>query len=124
VPATEPATFSLVVVPKHQRRIVGFDETVLSLYATVNAVVGEKAEWQSRPLDLGQFLVIVANHLAMRWRRHRLMNYRCRPRVFKLRRNAVQNASSSLSPTSKPRTSRRPSAAAPVATTTVWDTTQ
>jgi hypothetical protein len=89
-----------------------------------DAVVGEKAEWQLRPLNLGQFLVIVANQLAMRWRRHRLMNYRCRPRVFKLRRNVVQNASSSLSPTSKPRTSRRPSAAAPVATTTAWDTTQ
>ena len=98
MPATEPATFSLVVVPKHQRRIAGFDDTVLSLYATVmttgdiaaqvadvsrelvskvaDPVVGEMAEWQSRPLDLGQFLVIVANQLAMRWWRHRLINCR------------------------------------------------
>ena len=40
------------------------------------------------------------------------------------RRNAVQNAPSSESPTSKPRTSRRPSAVTPVATTTAWDTTR
>jgi len=38
--------------------------------------------------------------------------------------DAVQNAPSSLSPTSKPSTSRRPSAATPVATTTAWETTR
>jgi hypothetical protein len=48
----------------------------------------------------------------------------CRPRLFRLRRNAVQNAPSSESPTSNPSTSRRPSAATPVATTTAWDTTR
>ncbi len=47
-----------------------------------------------------------------------------RPRVFRERRNAVQKPSFSLSPTSKPRTSRRPSAATPKATTIVWDTTR
>ena len=46
------------------------------------------------------------------------------PRAFSERRNAVQNAPSSLSPTSKPRTSRRPSAVTPVAITTAWDTTR
>src|SRR5581483_1024818 len=46
-----------------------------------------------------------------------------RPRVRSDRRKAVQNAPSSLSPTSKPRTSRCPSAATPVATTTAWETT-
>ena len=47
-----------------------------------------------------------------------------RPRAFRPRRNAVQNAPSSLSPTSKPSTSRRPSAVTPVAITTAWDTTR
>jgi len=44
------------------------------------------------------------------------------PRVFKDRRNAVQNGSFSVSPTSKPSTSRRPSPATPTATTTAWET--
>ena len=47
-----------------------------------------------------------------------------RPRDFSERRNAVQNAPSSLSPTSNPSTSRCPSAATPVATTTAWETTR
>jgi hypothetical protein len=47
-----------------------------------------------------------------------------RPRVFRERRKAVQNAPSSLSPTSNPSTSRCPSAATPVATTTAWETTR
>jgi hypothetical protein len=46
------------------------------------------------------------------------------PRAFKLRRNWVQNAPSSLSPTAKPSTSRRPSPHTPVATTTAWATTR
>lgn len=41
-----------------------------------------------------------------------------RPRSLRLRRNAVQNTSSSESPTSTPRTSRSPLAVTPVATTT------
>jgi hypothetical protein len=47
-----------------------------------------------------------------------------RPRAFSDRRNAVQNAPSSESPTSNPRTSRLPSAVTPVAITTAWDTTR
>ena len=46
------------------------------------------------------------------------------PRAFSERRNAVQNAPSSLSPTAKPSTSRCPSAATPVAMTTAWETTR
>ncbi len=46
------------------------------------------------------------------------------PRVFSERRNAVQNAPSSLSPTANPRTSRCPSAATPVAMTTACETTR
>ena len=38
--------------------------------------------------------------------------------------NSVQNVSVSLSPTAQPRTSRCPSAATPVATTTAWETTR
>jgi hypothetical protein len=40
------------------------------------------------------------------------------PRAFRLRRKLVQNGCDSVSPTSKPSTSRRPSAATPIATTT------
>jgi hypothetical protein len=47
-----------------------------------------------------------------------------RPRALSERRNAVQNAPSSLSPTAKPSTSRQPSPRTPVATTTAWDTTR
>jgi hypothetical protein len=47
-----------------------------------------------------------------------------RPRAFSERRNAVQKAPSSESPTAKPSTSRCPSAATPVAMTTAWQTTQ
>src|SRR3954453_6471982 len=46
-----------------------------------------------------------------------------RPRCRRLSRNPRQNVSSSLSPTSSPRTSREPSAAIPVATTTALETT-
>ena len=48
----------------------------------------------------------------------------CRPRPRRSRRNSVQNASVSLSPTAQPRTSRCPSARTPVAITTAWDTTR
>jgi hypothetical protein len=44
-----------------------------------------------------------------------------RPRVLKERKNVVQNAPSSLSPTSNPSTSRCQSEATPVATTTAWE---
>ena len=46
-----------------------------------------------------------------------------RPRFFSEVRNARQNVSSSLSPTSRPRISRPPSSVTPVATTTAWETT-
>lgn len=46
------------------------------------------------------------------------------PRALSERKNAVQNALSSLSPTARPRTSRLPSAATPVATTMALDTTR
>ncbi|MDR6875066.1 hypothetical protein J2S61_000052 [Microbacterium barkeri] len=46
------------------------------------------------------------------------------PRVFNERRNCFQNCSVSLSPTSKPSTTLRPSAATPIATTTAWETTR
>src|SRR6478735_11435065 len=46
-----------------------------------------------------------------------------RPRCRRLSQEPRQNVSSSLSPTSGPRTSREPSAAIPVATTRAIDTT-
>lgn len=78
VPRDRAGTFEPVVVPKHQRRLAGFDQAVLSLYAkgmttgdiaahlaevydtevsrelvskVTDAVVAEMNAWQSRPLD-------------------------------------------------------------------------
>lgn len=78
VPRDRAGTFAPAVIPKHQRRIAGFDDAVLSLYAkgmttgdianhladiygtdasrelvskVTDAVLADMAEWQSRPLD-------------------------------------------------------------------------
>jgi transposase-like protein len=78
VPRDRAGSFTPAVVPKHTRRIAGFDQAVLSLYAkgmttgdianhlgdmygtevsrelvskVTDAVVTEMTEWQSRPLD-------------------------------------------------------------------------
>jgi putative transposase len=78
VPRDRAGTFAPALVPKHSRRLAGFDDAVLSLYAkgmttgdivnhladiygtevsrdlvsrVTGAVVSDMAEWQSRPLD-------------------------------------------------------------------------
>jgi transposase-like protein len=78
VPRDRAGTFEPAIVPKHQRRLVGFDQAVISLYAkgmttgdicahlseiygtdvsrdmvsrVTEAVVSEMRAWQSRPLD-------------------------------------------------------------------------
>jgi putative transposase len=78
VPRDRAGTFAPAVIPKHQRRLAGFDDAVLSLYAkgmttgdvanhlvdiygtdvsrelvskVTDAVVTEMQDWQSRPLD-------------------------------------------------------------------------
>ena len=78
VPRDRAGTFAPMVVPKHTRRLAGFDEAVLSLYAkgmttgdianhladvygsevsrdlvsrVTDAVVEQMQEWQNRPLD-------------------------------------------------------------------------
>ncbi len=78
VPRDRAGTFAPAVVPKHARRLAGFDEAVLSLYAkgmttgdithhladiygtevsrdlvsrVTDAVVEQMQQWQSRPLD-------------------------------------------------------------------------
>jgi transposase-like protein len=78
VPRDRDSSFDPVIVPKHSRRLSGFDEQVLSLYAkgfttgdivdhvadiygskvskdlvskVTDAVLDELTEWQSRPLD-------------------------------------------------------------------------
>lgn len=88
VPRDRAGTFPPAVVPKHSRRLAGFDEAVLSLYAkgmttgditnhladiyatevsrdlvsrVTDAVVEQMQQWQSRPLDSGQALVNVAD---------------------------------------------------------------
>lgn len=78
VPRDRAGTFAPAVVPKHARRLAGFDEAVISLYAkgmttgdivnhladvygdevsrdlvskVTDQIVNDMAEWQSRPLD-------------------------------------------------------------------------
>lgn len=78
VPRDRDGSFDPIVVPKHARRLSGFDEQVLSLYAkgfttgdivehveeiygsqvskdlvsrVTDAIVGEMTEWQNRPVD-------------------------------------------------------------------------
>ncbi len=78
VPRDRAGSFEPVMVPKHTRRLAGFDDAVISLYAkgmttgdivnhlsdvygsevsrdlvskVTDAVVGQMQEWQSRPLD-------------------------------------------------------------------------
>lgn len=78
VPRERAGTFTPAVVPKHQRRLAGFDDAVLSLYAkgmtsgdianhladiygtdvsrelvskVTDAVLADMQDWQSRPLD-------------------------------------------------------------------------
>ena len=81
-----PGRSSRAIVPKHSRRIEGFDEAVVSLYAkglttgeirshleeiydvhvsreliskVTDRVVGELAEWQNRPLDRTYAVVMI-----------------------------------------------------------------
>lgn len=88
VPRDREGTFEPLIVKKRQRRLDGVDQIVLSLTArglttgevaahfadaydaqvskdtisrVTDKVVGEMAEWQTRPLDRGRFPVIVAN---------------------------------------------------------------
>src|SRR5262249_7023269 len=78
IPRDRAGSFAPVVVPKHQRRLSGFDDAVISLYAkgmttgdianhlsdvyetevsrelvpkVTDAVVEQMIEWQHRPLD-------------------------------------------------------------------------
>ncbi|MEU9382057.1 transposase [Streptomyces sp. NPDC048279] len=87
VPRDRAGSFSPSVVPKHQRRVEGFDEAILSLYAkglTTGEVQAHLAEiydvdvsrdlisratdkiteeleaWRQRPLDRGRFPSVVA----------------------------------------------------------------
>ncbi len=86
VPRDRAGTFAPAVIPKHSRRLAGFDAAVLSLYAkgmstgditahladtygtqvsrelvskVTDAVVAEMADWQSRPLDAVYPVVLI-----------------------------------------------------------------
>lgn len=88
VPRDRQGSFEPKIVPKHARRLEGFDEAIISLYAkglttgeiqahlaeiydvqvsrdlvsrVTDKVAEELAAWQSRPLDRRRFLAIVAN---------------------------------------------------------------
>jgi transposase-like protein len=94
VPGNQAGTFEPVLVPKHARRLTGFDEAVVSLYAkgmttgdianhlqdvygdqvsrdvvsrVTNAVVEEMQAWQARPLEaVYPVLLIDAIYLKVR----------------------------------------------------------
>jgi transposase-like protein len=86
VPRDRAGTFAPMVVPKHSRRLAGFDDAVLSLYAkgmttgdianhladvygtevsrdlvsrVTDAVIEEMKQWQSRPLDACYPVVLI-----------------------------------------------------------------
>ena len=88
VPRDRNGTFEPQIVRKGQTRLEGFNERIIALYArgmttrdirahlremydvevspdlisrVTDAVVEELAEWQSRPLDRGRFLGVIAN---------------------------------------------------------------
>jgi transposase-like protein len=87
VPRDRAGAFDPKIVPKHARRLPGFDLQVLDLFArgltdreiaghlrdfygndvsaelissVTDAISAELAEWQNRPLDCGRFPVMVA----------------------------------------------------------------
>jgi transposase-like protein len=93
VPRDRDGTFEPKLVAKHQRRLTGIEDLVISLSAkglttgeisahlaevygaqvskqTISAITDRVLEgmaaWQSRPLDPGRIPMIVANQLAMR----------------------------------------------------------
>ena len=88
-PRDRNGSFEPRLVPKGQRRVGGLSDMIISLYAggmtirdiqahlertlgtelshetisnITDAVLEEDTAWQSRPLEAGRFLVIVANH--------------------------------------------------------------
>jgi putative transposase len=88
VPRDRNGSFSPQIVRKGQTRLDGFNDRIIALYArglttrdirahlremydvdvspdlisrVTDAVLEELQEWQSRPLDRGQFLAVVAN---------------------------------------------------------------
>jgi putative transposase len=100
VPRDRAGTFAPAVIPKHQRRLAGFDEAVLSLYAkgmttgdianhladiygtdvsrelvskVTDAVINEMTEWQSRPLD-GIYPVVLIDAIVMKVRDGQVAN--------------------------------------------------
>ena len=102
VPRDRAGTFEPAVLPKHVRRLGGFNEAVISLYTkgltsgditnhladvygdsaskelvskVTDQVTEAMSEWQSRPLDPGRFRAIVANQMVARWFRHRDMSW-------------------------------------------------
>lgn len=103
VPRDRNGSFAPQIVRKGQTRLDGFNDRIIALYArglstrdirahlremydvdlspdltsrVTDAVLEELQEWQSRPLDRGQFLAVVANQEAMRWWCHRAMSCR------------------------------------------------
>lgn len=100
VPRDRAGTFTPAVVPKHARRLAGFDEAVLSLYAkgmttgdianhladvygtevsrdlvsrVTDAVVEQMQSWQSRPLD-GVYPVLLIDAIVLKIRDGQVAN--------------------------------------------------
>jgi transposase-like protein len=100
VPRDRTGTFAPAVVPKHSRRLAGFDDAVLSLYAkglttgdivnhladvygtgvspdlvsrVTDAVLEEMTQWQSRPLD-AVYPVLLIDAIVLKIRDGRVTN--------------------------------------------------
>jgi putative transposase len=107
VPRDRDASFEPKIVAKHQRRLAGVDQLVISLtarglssgeisahlaevYGTsvsketistiTDRVLDTMGEWQSRPLDARRFLLVVANPEAKGFGCRGMHRIRCRPR--------------------------------------------
>lgn len=101
VPRDRAGTFTPVVVSKHQRRLAGFDDAVISLYAkgmttgdianhlsdvydsdvsrelvskVTDAVVEQMIEWQHRPLDARSTRVVLIDAIVLKIRDGQVAN--------------------------------------------------
>ena len=101
-PRDRNGSFQPQIVRKRQRRFEGFDEKILALYSrglstrdieahlaeiygvsvgrdlisrVTDAVMDDARAWQTRPLEDGRFLVVVANQVVMSCGFHRAINW-------------------------------------------------
>lgn len=107
---------------------VGWAKTVRIVAATISAepfgitVKTLRTKWTRQRCQAAPSMTLRIALTKPLWLSEMTRRTPVRPRSRNERRNSVQNASVSLSPTMTPRTSRPPSSVTPVAMTTAWET--